>query len=292
MARLMLNFALFGTFLVFYGVSYSTLQTYQASMPRGKNQASLWLLPPNALKAIAGEFKGLIADLIVLEAGAQLGTELKRTHDGKYTVVKKERDWPTIHKLFTNSQALDPSFQQTYLLAQGWLPWDANMVEETHSILRTASKNRPWDWRPLHLIGFNTYYFLNNPGKAGKIFIEASKTPNAPPFLAILGARLAQKGGETKAAIVLMKSMLKDKTPSDPGYDDIMDRLYALEGTYLLEEAVEKYRATYNITPQSFDDLLASGILNRLPPNPYSLPYCIDETGTIFFDNPNCRKVK
>jgi len=279
------------TLLCFYAASYNALlQQLSNAGPTERHSSGLWNLPPVALLAIAGEFKGLMADYLTMEVGAQLGTELVRKPEGGFRVVKKQYDWPGIHRIFVASQALDPSFAQTFIVAQGWLPWEpANMVAEAQEILKIAAKNRPWDWQPARAIGFNAYYFLNQPGEAGKLFIEAAKTPNAPPFLSILGARLAQKGGETEAAIVIMKSMLADKDPDEPGYTDMVDRLHALEGVLVIEQAANSYEKARGHKPSSLAELTASGLLAALPPNPYNLDYCMDTAGIIYFDKPDCR---
>lgn len=284
------NALLIITLLGLYGACYSALLSYRESFSLSRQHAAAaWTLPPLVLKVIAGEFRGLIADLIVLEAGSQLGTEMKRNPSGGYTVVKKQYDWDTISRLFFNSQALDPAFQHTYMLAQGWLPWEGNRIDEVQEILKTAADNRSWDWRPYHLTGFNNYYFLNQPGEAGKFFLEAAKTPHAPPFLAILGARLAQKGGETETAIALMKSMLASREQNMQGYDDIIDRLKALEGVLILEQAVARYRELTGTIPENLEELISSGVLTELPDNPYNLPYCIDAAGKVYFDNLDCK---
>jgi hypothetical protein len=290
--RLMTNLLVGLILLGFYAASYNALLQQRSKISQTLSSSSgLWNLPPIALLALAGEFKGLMANYLTLEVGAQLGTELARKPEGGFRLVKKQYDWPSIHRLFIASQALDPSFAQTYIVAQGWLPWEpAGMVAETQEILKTAVRNRPWDWQPAHSMGFNTYYFLNQPGEAGKIFLEAAKTPNAPPFLSILGARLAQKGGETEAAIIIMKSMLADKNPEEPGYPDMLDRLHALEGVRVIEQASNSYEKTLGRKPSSLSELTASGILAALPPNPYNLDYCMDMDGVIYFDKPNCRE--
>lgn len=276
----------------FYVASYSALLQQRGNIHQTRHSSSgIWNLPPVALLALAGEFKGLMADYLTLEVGAQLGAELIRKPEGGLRVVKKQYDWPGIHRLFVASQTLDPSFAPTYIVAQGWLPWEPpGMVAETKEILKTAVKNRPWDWQPAHSMGFNTYYFLNQPGEAGKIFLEAAKTPNAPPFLTILGARLAQKGGETEAAIIIMKSMLADKNPEEPGYTDMIDRLQALEGVRVIKQAADRYENSLGRKPSSIYELTASGLLATLPPNPYNLAYCMDREGFIYFDKPNCRE--
>lgn len=291
---LFLRQGLFFLFLLsFYAASYHALLNHRADQTNISQHSAGWGgLPPLVLKVLAGEFKGLVADLMVLDIGAQLGTELVRDPQGGFRTVTKEFDWDGIVRLFTNSQALDPAFQQTFVLAQGWLPWEPpGLVAATQEILQTAAKNRPWDWQPLHTIGFNTYYFLNKPGEAGKFFLEAAKTPKAPPFLAILGARLAQKGGETEAAIAVMKSMLADKKDDEPGYADMIDRLQALEGVLVLERAAAHYQQSFGHKPDSLADLVTTGILVDLPKNPYKLSYCMDSKGVIYFDNPQCRSL-
>jgi len=274
-----------------YAVSYHALLNYRVRHAvSAAQQSSNWNFPPPVLKVLAGEFKGVIADLIVLEVGARLGTEMARNPQGGYRILKKQYDWPAIHQLFVSSQALDPAFAQTYILAQGWLPWEpTRMVAEAQNILMIAAKNRPWDWRPTHDMGFNEYYFRNNPGEAGKLFLKAAKTPNAPPFLAILGARLAQKGGETASAIVIMKSMLAAKDQEEPGYADMLDRLHALEGVLVIEKAVSAYEGATGRKPSSLSELTASGVLAVFPANPYNLDYCMDAAGIIYFDKPDCR---
>ena len=275
----------------FYAASYNALLQQRSNAGQAARSSSgIWNLPPVALLAVAGEFKGLMADYLTMEAGAQMGTELVRKPEGGFRVVKKQYDWPSIHRLFVASQTLDPSFAQTYIVAQGWLPWEpANMVIETQKIVKIAAKNRPWDWQPYHSMGFNAYYFQNRQGEAGKLFLEAAKVPNAPSFLPILGARLAQKGGETETAIVIMKSMLADKNPEEPGYTDMVDRLHALEGVRVIEQAASSYEKTRGRKPSSLAELTASGVLAALPPNPYNLDYCMDTAGIIYFDKPDCR---
>lgn len=282
---------IFLALLGFYAATYHALLDHRASLVVDTQRfATGWTLPPLALKVLAGEFKGLVADLVVLDVGAQLGTEVVRDPKGGYRTIKKQYDWDAIARSFSTSQALDPSFEQTFMLAQGWLPWKPpGMLTETQEILKTAAKNRPWDWQATHFMGFNTYYFLNNPGEAGKIFLEAATTPNAPPFLAVLGARLAQKGGETESAIALMKSMLANKKAEEPGYADMVDRLHALEGVSLLEGASKQYEKRFGNKPTALGELTRTGILATLPKNPYNLPYCIDTSGIIYFDHPNCR---
>jgi hypothetical protein len=253
----------------------------------------IWNLPDTVLQSVSGEFKGLVANFLTMEAGARLGTHVIRDGAGGLTIKEKRYDWPTIYRIFSTSMLLDPSFAQTHIVAQGWLPWEpANMVEENQKLQKIAAENRPWDWLPLRNMGFNSYFFLQDRGKAGRLYLEAAQTPNAPTFLRILGARLAQQGGETQTAVGVLESMLINMQPEEPGYEDIRLRLEALKGVLVIEQAMETYKKNTGRTAVSLNQLLSSGSLPALPQNPYRLDYCIDNAGAIFYDRPDCRKAK
>ena len=61
-------------------------------------------LPPFFLKSIGGEFKGVLASYLTLEAAAQSGLNKFRSED----------EWDYITNVFHQSQVLDPYFSQTY----------------------------------------------------------------------------------------------------------------------------------------------------------------------------------
>ncbi len=276
--------------LLFYITSYLALGGSQNRIARQVKNIGIWDLPPSILSILAGEFKGLVADYLTLEAENLLGSELESTTKGAGRLISLKVDCPTVYKIFQASQRLDPSFQQTFMVAQGWLPWECNMVQETTQILHVAADNRPWDWQPEQFMAFNSYYFMNNYAEAGKIFLEAAQKRKAPSYLAILGARLAQKGGETGAAIALMKNMLSHKSDSEPGYNDMVERLHALQGTLIIENGVKAYKKRFGTFPALPEDLLKVKLIREIPPNPYNLPYCIDLGGKVYFDRPNCRE--
>lgn len=273
-----------------YAFSYHGLQ--QRIDLQGSDKpisAGIWKLPANALLALAGEFKGMVANYLVIEVGSRLGTDIRRNPAGGYIQVDKERDWKDIHQIFKASQSLDPSFAQTFMVAQGWLPWKpANMFTENQEILEKAAINRPWDWKPIHTMGFNLYYFQNDIGEAGKKYLEAANIPGAPEFLSIVGARLAQKGGQTQTAIYLLQSMLDSREDESPYNTEIVQRLEALQGTLIIEKAINGYKGVNGKSPQSLAELLESGFLKSAPKNPYGLEYCIGNDGVVYFDNPDC----
>ncbi len=232
-------------------------------------------LPVEFVKILAGEFKGVMADYLVLEAGSFIGSNQEPT----------EREWENIRRTFQYALELDPYFMQAYIYAQGNLPWDAGMYQETIDLLAISKKHRTWDWYPGYYMGFDYYYFLADYAKASEEFLEAARVDHAPLLLSILGARLALKGKRTETAIALLKTMLGDRELDENSAREIRMRMEALQGVLTIEKSIQEYERRFGSRPENLDELVSSGVLSKLPENPYGGPYFYDNiTGEVAFD--------
>lgn len=237
-------------------------------------RASALMVSPELLQLAAGEFSGVLADYLLLKASIFLG--------GRYTSTKE--DWMAVYVLFKQSLALDPYFFLTCFYTQANLPWRPDMTEKAIELLKISSTHRDWDWQPDFYIGFDYYYHLSDNLSGSKYLMAASKKPGAPPLLGLLGARLAQKEGQTNAGITFLKAMHANEE-NERKKDQIQQRINALEGVLILEKAVETFRQKTNRPPKDLDELVATGILSSLPENPYGEGYIYNpETGTIAYD--------
>ncbi|MBN1278142.1 MAG: hypothetical protein JXA35_11700 [Deltaproteobacteria bacterium] len=232
-------------------------------------------VPPDFIRLFSFGFDGIMADHLILKVASFIGRNQPVS----------SREWDEITLIFEQCLSLDPYFEQTYLLAQGLLPWEAKRPENAVSLLDISRKHRPWDWRPGYYLGFNFYYFLQDYAKASEAFLEAAKIKGAPVLLAVLGGRFAAKGGRTQAAIVLLKSMLNDPDIDEYREKEISDRIDALKGIMLLESAIKKYQEIYSEFPESLEALIEKGMLDSLPANPYADRYFYSPgDGRVFFD--------
>lgn len=230
---------------------------------------------PDLLKLIAGEFRGLVADYFLLEVGSFLGSNQ----------AADRQDWHNIYKMLKLALALDPYFQQTYIYAQGQLPWQGRMPRETVELLEISRDHRPWDWYPGQYIGFDAYYFFSDYAAASEAFLRASKIKGAPSLLAALGARFAIQGQRTVAAIALLQDKLRDEDLDEYQKESIKNRLVALQAILRLEQALTAYNKKHGTYPLSLDDLISDGIMERIPPNPYGDRFFYNpENGQVTFD--------
>lgn len=256
-------------FLVYVFSLHNVNQRLDNSPPPQRVEASIF--PPAFLKVAAGEFKGLMADYLLLKGVSFLG--------GRHETTESDRK--AIYTLFRQSLALDPYFLQTCYFTQAYLAWYGEKYREAIELLKISKNHRTWDWQPGFFIGFDYYYFLNDPLKASKYLMEASKKPGASPFLATLAARLSQKGGQTETAIAFLKSM-RLQTKDEQVREQLNKRIKALEGVKIIEKGIAQYKEKFNHPPQSLEDLVTSGILSELPENPYGGRFVLADGGIEF----------
>lgn len=259
--------------LLFYIVSNWGLQKSRHELKIQSQASPLFSLPVVMVKAIAGEFKGLLADYAVMEAGSIIGKRDKVTSD----------EWKTTARLFDQALELDPYFQQSYMLLQGTLPWYTKDYDVTIALLEKSKDHRFWDWIPGFFIGFDYFYFVKDNMKASEALMEASLVKDAPPALATFGARLSQQIGKNETAISFLRMMLEKEKDQDKR-DMLMKRINVHLALDILEKGVTAYKEKFGKNPDKLDDLISDGILAKLPDNPYGYPFGYDpESGNLKF---------
>lgn len=270
---LVLLLCLLGIGLV-YGISAAVVRDQREALG-ARYTVSVTPVPAGLIRMVAGEFKGLMSDFLLLEIGAFIGSNKK--------VTKEE--WDRVILALRQALELDPYFQQTYIYVQGNIPWDPKEPETANELLDVSRRHRTWDWRPGYYMGFNSYYFLSDFGRASELFLETARIKGAPALLAVLGGRFALKTGREKAAVALLESMLDDPEMDDATRREIAMRIEALQGVMVLEAAVAAYRQAQGKPPADLNALVDAGILQSLPANPYKTSYVLDpNTGQVKFD--------
>jgi tetratricopeptide (TPR) repeat protein len=247
--------------LILYSLSIEKISKMRRHYDPTQTVSALFV-KPRFLEIVAGEFKPIVADYLLLKASVFMG--------GVYET--KRSDLITVASLFEQSIHLDPCFFQTCYFAQNLLAWRKGMTRKAIGMLELSRKHRTWDWEPSTFIGFDYFYFLKDNIAASKYFMEAAKFSEAPLFYGIFGARLAQRGGQTEAAIEFLK-LIHDKTENEENRKQIMLRIKALQGVKVLEDAIEIFYKKFERYPDEIKELVRAGILEKLPSNPYGRPY-------------------
>lgn len=289
MIRGVFFFTLFAFVVFGHILSFNRLETARIhDALAGRMQQIKPVMPPALARLTAGEFKGLMADFMTIEAASAIGSYLMQP--GVRMKDLPPQAWDIIYEILETSQMLDPYFSDNYRLVQPFFAWEAQRPQQAIDFLKKGLKARDWDWEIPFFIGFNYFYFLDDKVAASLYLKEAYSRPGGDGSinLATLSAKLLQQAGKTEVGIVYLEGLLK-KENSELQRRSFDMRLWALKGTLIVEKAVAAYNQRFGVLPESIDILVETGVLLNIPENPYKLPYCIDQNGGVYFDKPDCR---
>ena len=154
------------------------------------------------------------------------------------------------------------------------------MIREANDLLSKGIKHRTWDWMLPFFAGFNHFYFLQENEKAAEFLMEASRRPSADPMLASIASKLAFQERRTETSIQFLEEMLQ-KTDDELTKQRFKKRIEALRGILLLEQAVEQYQRRYHDKPHSVELLVAKGMIQNVPQDPYGGKFYLDPSGSV-----------
>ncbi|RII25167.1 MAG: hypothetical protein CXR31_14880 [Geobacter sp.] len=261
--------------LPLHAVSLRYAAQARKALPQGREEAA-YAIPGPILKITSLEFDGLASDLMFLRALVFYGS----TYERKEKPRVKDWEWQRLYRELTAATDLDPYFRDPYYFAEGTLPWDGHLVNETNLLLEKGSKFRDWDWLMPFYVGFNHFYFLQDNAQASTYLMEASKRPGSSVTIASLATRLAVKGDRTETAIVFLEQLLTQEKDEEIK-KEYKVRLKALKGIWVLEKAVASYNASFGKPPASLNALVERRLLRQIPVDPYGGTFYLDEDGAV-----------
>ena len=213
------------------------------------------------------------ADLIWLKAVQHLGAarQSKGGFAWAYHVVNVVTD-------------LDPKFLPAYLASGTILGVVAGLQYESIEILRKGMRENPEVWQLPYYIGYDYFYELCDPAKAAPYFQAAARLPNAPSYLPGLAARMTVAGGDPGAALEFLQRLYGQT--SDPRLREAIELKIKEVIVELdireLQDGVQRYRARFGRVPRSLKELVAKGLVARLPEEPFGGRYEMDRSsGTV-----------
>jgi tetratricopeptide (TPR) repeat protein len=253
-------------FLTAYSLTFAHVKTYREGLRKG--EPLLYLPPEEVIQIISLDYKSLVSKLIFFRAIVYFGDKLE---------TKIMPNWHWIHKAMYTSVYLDPYNIDSYYFAEAVLTWDAKMIKEANELLERGLKYRGWDWYIPFFIGFNYLYFLKDNQRAAPYYKRAAELE---PSVAPLAAKVYYKINETPFAIAFLKKMHED-AQNENVRKSISIRLDALEKIFFLEKTVNQYKDAFHKMPESLDELIKAGVIEKLPQDPYGGNFFLDKNGQI-----------
>ncbi|MCD4718361.1 MAG: hypothetical protein K8S13_00675 [Desulfobacula sp.] len=232
-------------------------------------------LPSKLIGLTSLEFKGLASDFLLFKFMTFIGGKVAQKD------VIDEAQWESLVTTLDTITDLDPYFWDAYLFAEVFLAWDARKFEDANRLLLKGTQYIPDNYRVFYYLGFNYFYFLKDNENGRKYLMEAARRPGCSSYVANLAARLSVYTFKHRDGIEFLKVMLGD-TKDRATRDQFQMRIKTLEIMEYLEQKISEFHELYRTYPKTLDDLVRSGLISRVPADPYGGEFIIMQNGRVY----------
>jgi hypothetical protein len=194
----------------------------------------------------------------------------------------KEKKFEILEPLIDITVTLDPRFEIAYrygatFLAEPW-PVGAGRPEQGVRLLERGAKANPSSWFIHQNLGFFIYYYLNDPQRAARALLAASRLPGAPPWLETMSADFMGRSGDRKTARAMWGRMYEqgEEGPLRENARRHLQFLDAADWIDELEARVRAFRVRQGRNPESLDELRRAGMLSGPALDPAGVAFAYD----------------
>jgi hypothetical protein len=201
---------------------------------------------------------------------------------GKRSNTAQEYEW-LYHALDVITD-LDPQYDYAYQMGGIVLTQLANRPELSNKLLEKGLEPNPTVWQIPFYIGFNDFFYLQDPNRAADYIARASRLPGRPPYLPLLATQLYAEAGNPDTALNFLMA-IRSQTPEGWIKEQLETRIKEViieRDIRALDKAALRYRQREGHGPAKLNDLLRTGDIAALPNEPFGGEYRVDpRTGAI-----------
>ena len=203
---------------------------------------------------------------------------------GRQRLAKSGR-FDLLGPLLQITTTLDPQLVVAYRFGAVFLaekpPSGAGQPLQALHLLRRGIVANPDYWRFWQDLGFVYYWDLQDYAGASRAFRIGSERPGAGVWMRPLAAAVAAKGGERETARLLWSEIYRhaDNDQIRRSAQDHLAALAAQDDLGRLNLLLVRYREHFGPRARTFGEIVAAGLLSRIPVDPSGVPYVVNSGG-------------
>ena len=240
-----------------------------------QEREELILRSPSTVKKMSLGYDSLLADIYWTRAVQYYGSRVG-TDDPKFDLL-----WP----LLDITTTLDPKLIIAYRFGAIFLaesgrggPGRADLAVE---LVKRGIASNPDEWRLHGDLGFLYYWWLRDYTDSAAAYLAGSNAPDSPPWLKIMAARVAQKGGSLETSAMIWSELYS--STEDPNIRararEMLRGLKAQQDETHLNEIADEYKKRFGRYPASTQEMRDAGLLSGIPLDPAGFPYVFGSDG-------------
>jgi len=275
-----LGLALVAIPALFVAIGFLQMRIEAATRTVAQQQEQLLLRSGPMLKRLSLGYDSLLGDIYWTRAVQYYGSRVGN-HGEKFELL-----WP----LLDITTTLDPNLIVAYRFGAIFLseprPTGADRSDLAVELVKKGVAANPNSWELSSDLGFLYYWHLKDYQKASAAYLQGSQVPNAPSWLKMMAAQVAEKGNSFSNSLGIW-SELYDTTQNEKVKKSAfqhLQSLHALQDTFELDKLAEQYRKQYGRYPASTNELSERGLLQGIPLDPAGFPYTVGADGKVQLD--------
>jgi tetratricopeptide (TPR) repeat protein len=190
------------------------------------------------------------------------------------------RGWDKLFPVVDLVTDLDPRHGYAYQVA-GNVLGAVGRVDEANRILEKGTRNRPDRYiLPFHR-AVNAMLYAGDYVEAARWFEVASRVPGAPEHMREYVLSMYVKGEEAGGAVTFLQHLLDTATDDESRRSLERQLLQARveQAAAVIDAAVERFRERYVLPPVALEQLVFTGVLREIPPDPAGGTWVLDDEG-------------
>lgn len=228
-----------------------------------------------ALRMAVADQKYLVAQYQVVKVLFYFGTLTDKLRQKIYLPP----EYYNMFKTLETAVRLDPYNMDAYYFAQAAFTWEVGRARDVNRMLIHGMKFRTWDYTLPFYVGFNCAYFLKDYPNAA-LYMKKAADISENPLYTTLAARYMYESGSNDLAVLFLDTM--EKGAKDKKIKSIyLLRKKALVAVVVLTDALKRYTAEHGRPPRDLTELVSSGILQRIPADPYGGRFYLADDGKV-----------
>lgn len=235
----------------------------------------LLLSSPSAVQKISLGYDSLMADIYWTRTVQYYGSRVATDHPN-FDLL-----WP----LLDITTTLDPKLVIAYRFGAVFLSekgrGGAGRTDLAIELVKRGIAANPDQWILGSDLGFLYYWRMRDYSDSATAYLEASKKPNAPLWLKIMAAQVAQKGGSVETSRMIWSELYEStQNPSiRKRAAEMLRGLKAQEDEAQLDELAGDYQKRFGRLPASIAELRDAGLVRGIPVDPDGYPYAFGPDG-------------
>lgn len=240
----------------------------------------LFLRSPSAIRKMSLGYDSLLADIYWTRAVQYYGARF----------ATKGATFPLLWPLLDITTTLDPQMITAYRFGAFFLSESgtagAGRPDLAVELVERGIRSNPNEWRLNADLGFLYYWRLKDYQSSASAYLEGSNKPNAPAWMKVMAARVAQKGGSLETSRMIWSEIYesnKDPKIRERAWETLRG-LKAEEEILELNQLADDYQKRLGRYPVSASELRSAGLIAAIPVDPDGYPYVFRPDGKAALD--------